>query len=336
MGMSVNSLSLNLGECRGRPRQGLRIFAYALAGIAVSTSGIEASGWTTDYFNTNAGWVRNDALAYEVPGEPETGQNYDSTVAKQWYTDDPFNVTLSNGATSILKHVSGWSLGTAQEGNNSVLLGGYGLQSDIVPGTAAPSLYRSFSAFEAGETPVFVADFGIIPSTGSYPNKDRFGFSLLDATGTVSLAQFLFNPAASAFGPGSLAVQWINGASTNDIADIAYGALYRLSVELTDDTFNVSMASIIAETNGLGVITNYATTNGVALVTGGAIANSLNASDFQTVSMDWQLLSEDPDEPGDNYMLVNNVSVVPEPSSYALLALAALGMAYWARRRRCR
>jgi hypothetical protein len=306
-----------------------------LATFFFSVSGLSASGWSTDYFNTNSGWIRNDALAYEVPGEPETGQNYNAAVADQWYTDDPFNVVLSNGATSVLKHFDGWSLGTAQQGHNSVLFGGYGLQSDILPGTAAPSLYRSFSAFEPDETPIFVADFGIITSSPSYPNKDRFGFNLLDATGTVSLAQFIFDPAASAFGPGALGMQWISGSSTNDIADISYGALYRIIVALNDDEFDLTMASIIAQTNSVGVVTNYATTNAVSLVAGGAIANGLTATDFQTIAMNWELV-EGQSDPGDNYILVNNVSVVPEPSTYALLAISALGALYWARRRHCR
>jgi hypothetical protein len=325
----------NLGRLGGRCRHTVRVFACAFASFAFIASGVQAGGWTTDFFNTNSGWVRNDALAYEVSGEAETGQNYDAVATDQWYTDDPFNVVLSNGATSILKHFDGWSLGTAQEGNNSVLFGGYGLQSDILPGTAAPSLYRSFSAFEPGETPVFVADFGIIPSSPSYSNKDRFGFNLLDATGTVSLAQFIFNPAASLFGPGALGMQWIADASTNDIANISYGALYRITVALNDGEFDLTMASIIAQTNSVGVVTNYATTNAVSLVTGGAIANGLTATDFQTIAMNWELVAGEND-PGDNYLLVNNVSVVPEPSTYALLAMAALGAVYWARRRRCR
>jgi hypothetical protein len=324
----------NLGRLDDCCRYAVRFFVCAFASFAFTASGVKAAGWTTDFFNTNSGWVRNDALAYEVPGGPETGQNYDAVATDQWYTDDPFNVVLSNGATSILKHFDGWSLGTAQEGNNSVLFGGYGLQSDILPGTAAPSLYRSFSAFGAGEIPVFVADFGIIPSSPSYSNQDRFGFNLLDATGTVSLAQFIFDPAASAFGPGALGMQWISGGLTNELADISYGALYRITVALNDDEFDLTMASIMAQTNSVGVVTNYATTNAVSLVTGGAIANGLTATDFQTIAMNWELVAGETD-PGDNYLLVNNVSVVPEPSTYALLAMAALGAVYWARRRRC-
>lgn len=303
--------------------------------VALAPVELSAAEWTTGNFNTNNGWVRDDALAYEVAGQPETGQNYASPAADQWYTDDPFDGALSNGATSVLKHFDGWTLGTASQGNNSVLFGGYGLQSGVLPGTSTPSIYRSFSAFGAGTNPIFVADFALIASTPSYPNKDRFGFNLLDSSGTVSLAQFVFNPAASLFGPNSLGVQWVDGASTNDIANISYGALYRLTVELNNDTFDMTMASVVAQTNGVGVVTNYVATNAVALINDGAIANSLTAGDFQTVSMNWDLLAGDPSDPGNNYMLVNQVSVVPEPSTYVLLSIAGLGAGayYWRRRK---
>lgn len=312
----------------------LRILsAVVLAGI-LSSGRLLAVEWTTGNFDTNSGWIRNDALAYELSGQPETGQNYTSPLSDQWYTDDPFNAGPSNGATSVLKLIAGWTLGDANAGYNSVLFGGYGLADGIVPGTSSPSIYRSFSAFGGGTNPIFVADFGIIASTGLAPNQDRFGFTLSDSSGTTSLAEFVFNPAASLFGPGALGVQWVSGASTNDIANISYGALYRLTVELNNDTFDMSMASLIAETNGVGVVTNFVPTNGVTLVNDGAIANSLTAADFQTVSMNWDLLSGDPNDAGDNYLLVNNVSVVPEPSTYALLVAAGLGVVAALRRRR--
>ncbi len=306
----------------------------AAAIFAIPTSALVASEWSTGNFNTNAGWIRNDALAYETPGQPETGQNYNAPVGDQWYTDDPYNPGPSNGATSVLKLIAGWTLGDATAGNNSVLFGGYGLADGIVPGTSSPSLYRSFSSFTGGTNPILVADFGIIASTGLAPNKDRFGFNLLDSTGTTSLAQFVFNPTASGSGPAALGVQWISGATTNNVADVSYGALYRITVELSDTTFDMSMAGLIAETNGVGVVTNYATTNGFLLVNDGLIDNSLTAADFQTVAMNWDLLSGDPNDAGDNYLLVNEVSVVPEPSTYALLLTAALGAACVLRRGR--
>ena len=157
-----------------------KIYSFVISNVSFLTSVSFASEWSTGNFNTNAGWIRNDALAYETAGQPETGQNYAAPVADQWYTDDPFNPVLSNGATSVLKLIAGWTLGEATSGNNSVLFGGYGLADGIVPGTSAPSIYRSFSSFTGATNPIFVAAFGIIASSGLAPNKDRSGFNLLD------------------------------------------------------------------------------------------------------------------------------------------------------------
>jgi hypothetical protein len=295
------------------------------------------TNFTTGGFNTNAGWIRNDALAYEVPGEPETGQNYNDPVASQWYTDDPYIDGMDPvGATSILKHFDAWTLGTAPGGNNSVLFGGYGLADNINPGTANPSLYRSFNLLPDTDSVTFSADFGIINSTGSFPNKDRFGFNLLDSTGTISLAQFLFDPAAAS-GSG-LGMQWISGATTNDIADIAYASLYRMSVTMQGTAFDLTMSSLQTQTNGSGTITNYLVTNSFLLVSGGALANGLTALDFGTAAVNWELLSGDAATAGNNYMILNDVTVlstvIPEPGTWAVAALLLAGVTtrLWRRR----
>jgi len=328
-----NSSGPKASGLRGGSSQAAPVLACALMLLALSTVGLKADGWSAEFFNTNDGWERNDSLAYQVKGEPETGQNYNDSVANQWYTDDPYNAGLDVGATSILRHITNYTLGTAGEGYNSVLFGGYGLADGIEPGTANPSLFRSFNLLPDTESVTFSADFGLINSTLDFPNQDRFGFNLLDSTGTISLAQFVFDPAASS--GGGLGMLWISDGTTNNIADISYASLYRMSVTMEGASFDLTMSSLETQTNNTGAITNYLVTNSFLLVSGGAIANSLAATDFQTVAMNWQLFSEDSAEPGDNYMLVNNVSVVPEPSTYALLVMAALGAVYWARRRRC-
>lgn len=52
------------------------------------------------------------------------------------------------------------------------------------------------------------------------------------------------------------------------------------------------------------------------------------------IAFSWVL--SDQSAPGDNFMVVDNIQVtgVPEPSTYALLALTAAGALWWARRRR--
>jgi len=298
------------------------------------------TNWTTGTFNTNSGWVRNDALAYQVDGQPETGQNYDAPVADQWYTDDPYNAGPPDvGATSILKHLAGWTFGTAPQGHNSVLFGGYGLADDIVPGSIDPSLYRSFTLLPLTETVTFSADFGLINSTGSYPDKDRFGFELLNAAGDVSLAQFIFNPAASTSGPNALGMQWISGGVTNNIADIFYGALYRLTATLEGSTFDLTLSGLVTQTNGVGVVTNYVVTNSFLLVSGGALFGG-SALDFGTLGVNWELSGTNTADAGSNYMILNSatvlstLTVIPEPGTWAVAALLLGGLATRVLRRR--
>jgi len=64
------------------------------------------------------------------------------------------------------------------------------------------------------------------------------------------------------------------------------------------------------------------------------LTSGLAVDDFGTVSMDWVLASGNPADPGSNYIMVNNVSVVPEPSTYALLAVSGVALVAFMRRRR--
>jgi len=316
------------------------LLAFVVAAPFTLSAQIETvTNWTTGTFNTNDGWIRNDALAYQTNGQPETGQNYDDPVADQWYTDDPYNAGLSNGATSVLKLLPGWTLGTLGAGNNSVLFGGYGLADAINPGTAAPSLYRAFDLLPLTESVTFNADFGLIASTGLAPNKDRFGFNLLDSSGTVSLAKFVFDPVFGA-DANKLGVLWIANGVTNDLADISYGALYRFSVTLQGGTFDLTMASLATQTNGVGVVTNYLVTNPVLLVSGGGIAGGQTALDFGTAAVNWELSSGLAADAGSNYMILNNAmvlsTVIPEPGTWAVAALLLGGLAtrMWRRSRK--
>ena len=93
----------------------------------------------------------------------------------------------------------------------------------------------------------------------------------------------------------------------------------------------MAMSSLAPQTNGAGTITNYLVTNTVSLVSGGAIANSLSALDFGTAAINWELASGNIATPGDNYMLINGVSVlstvIPEPGTWAAAGLLLTGLA---------
>jgi hypothetical protein len=59
-----------------------------------------------------------------------------------------------------------------------------------------------------------------------------------------------------------------------------------------------------------------------------------SAASFDTIGVNWVLTSGDNTDPGSNYIVVNDLQVVPEPSTVALLSLAGLAIGLLSRRRR--
>lgn len=314
----------------------LVVIALALAVPA----GAQAQTWSTGYFRTNDGYAQRQTL----DGDPTN-----AVPSAQWMTTDPYGtlitnngVVSTNGGTSIVNFVKGWSYGlsaTTNGGYQSVSYGGYSANAarPVLPGITNPSLYRTFT--NPGSPVTFSADFGLILPAfpGSFTNRDTFGFNFLTLNGQSSLAQIQFVPT-----PGTdswYTVNWVgkttNGSTYKSMTNLAAGSLYRLTATFAGSSFNLSMAGLSAQTNSVGTVTNYSITSIAPLISGGAIGNNLTASGFENLSVDWLLASMNVANPGANYMLINTMSVVPEPSTYALLGSAAvlLGVLVFRRRK---
>ncbi len=292
-----------------------------------------AQTWSTGYFRTNDGYLRGTSLEEQPTNVP---------ASQQWQTTDPYNSTNNLGSTSYVGWISKWTYGLSSGTNggyNSVRFGGYNAPSGVLPGTTNPSLYRGFSNPGTG-TVDFTVDFGIvgpsisIPSNLGYTNQDTFGFNLMSANRGGSLAKFVFNPATAAITNG-LGVDWIrNGTnvaidgSTYKGIDITYGGLFRLSGSAQGSTFSLSVSGLTAQTNGIGVVTNFLVTSTYNVISNGALSGSYTANDFETLSLDWFLASTNNLEPGANYMILNTASVIPEPSIFALLGMGGLVAGY--------
>jgi hypothetical protein len=291
------------------------ILAAGLLGASKSSA-----QWSTGFFNTNSGWVRNVGFV---------GQNTSEPVADRWQGNDPYDPIGGTGETDSLAYAIGYTPGGSPVGNSSLIQGGAYLFASILPGTANVDMWRSFTPL--GSTSVsFSVEWSLIGSLDpGYANLDTFGFGLRDSSNTQSLLELSLTPGIN-IQPNSYTLQSIvdsgAGLVTNTIADLGYQAVFRMTVDITGAVYDLTLNQIDPSTR-----TNINTYN---LVNGEAISDGLTAADLGTVGIDWDLTSGNPADPGSNYIIVNEVSVVPEPSTYALLGLAAAGFALAVLRRR--
>ena len=316
----------------------------------VTATNFTSGSSQTNQFNTNSGYER----LFSVDGQP----NYPNGA---WQTTDPYNGT--NGATTVLSFRTGWSALQSPSGNSAVLFGGYGADDGTLPGITNPSIYYNFTSSFAGggfdlaaSTVTYTVDFGIVgPSaslSGLYTNRDYFGFSLLTDTG-ASLASISFNPFGATVVSNGLRLQWeqngtnvVTNGTTFRGFEIQYNALYRMTATLQGSLFNLSMAGLRPQgtsTNISGAqinITNYAVVTNQSIITGGALSGGFTAADFERASVDWELSSGNIASPGANYMImtansvVSQLSVIPEPGTWAAGALLLVLTALAIRRRR--
>jgi hypothetical protein len=317
------------------------IFGITTASL-VHAQGI--TNFTTGYFNSGDGY--GPAGSSSLDGAPTNAPS-----SQQWQTTDPYDPVSDTGSTSLMVFTPGWSLGESGDGNQSVYFGNYdpayesGVTGEfgILPGITNPSLYREFTPLSGAliDTVTWSTDFGIVNlNDPAFPNDDVFGFNLLTAGGASSLAQFSFNPATASLTNG-LRFEWYrDGALQAPAFDIEYGALYRLTATMSGGFFDLSIGGLNAQTNNLGVVTNYAVVTNISLVTGGAFSGAFTVGDFAVAAVDWELESGDNLDPGANYMILNTMSVVtspvPEPATWLAGALLLGVAANIVRRRRAR
>lgn len=281
--------------------------------------------WSTGFFNTNQGWVQGNFV---------TGQNTNDAASAQWRGNDPERETSPGvfvGGTDIVAYVNGYTPFGSGSGNSSLVQGGAYLvpAPGYFPGTNSVILRREFNPIPVGPggTVSFYAEWSLIGSlNATYPTLDTFSFDLRNAANTESLLTLQLTPGIN-IQPNSYTLQALaGGAPTQTLVDLAYQSLFQIQVDMTGSSYDVTLNQI----NSIDR-TNIAT---FILATGESLAAGTTAEDFGTVAINWDLTSGDPTQPGSNYIVVNEVSVVPEPTTYALLGMSAVALAIAAARRR--
>jgi len=304
-----------------------------------------------NYWSTGAGWADTTGINPGISIVTDTNAGGAAPSGQQWSTTDPFNGTTGDVGglqSNAFTDVNGNPADPAT-GGQSFNFGGQVVEDNgYLLGSADPSYYRTWTPNYNDANAVWsFAEFAIIGPSATYgtlTNQDAFGFSLWSGAPGVgnALAEFKFGRQYTTGGalldPDKIGFAWfLNGVqqTTNNSAltaewAIFYNQIYRLNVSVdTNNLMNVSLDTI----NGAG---NFVTNT--SFITNGAIGTGTTWMDYNTISIDWALASNDPLTPGYNYINVNTVEVVattvPEPGTWAIGALLLGGLAARIYRRR--
>jgi hypothetical protein len=274
------------------------------------------TNFTTQNFNTNDGYVRNVGII--APSQPSD---------LRWQGNDPYNLVADLGETDLVARVNNYTpLPTA---NSSLVQGGVSASGGVLPGTNNVQIWKGFTPYSGYAQIGFQAEWSIIasdPLQAPYTNSDTFSFDLRNVANSASLLKLQFTPGINILSNAYTLQTFAAGSATDTVIDLGYGALFTTDVVITGSTYSLSLARI--DPVSRAVITNY-----TDLATGN-LATGTTSDDFGTIGVDWVLTSGNNLDPGSNYIVVNQLQVVPEPSTYALLGMAALGLAFFVVRRR--
>lgn len=291
--------------------RGLCTISLAAATAAQIFVGIGSVFAQTNYnaqnFSTAVGYKRGAGII-------STSQ----PVALRWQGNDPYSTNTALGETDLVARVPGYTPSPIV--NSSLIQGGLGVTSGIFPGTNRVRLWKTFTAPSTAAA-MFFAEWSLIPSLegAPYNRADTFAFDLRNAANTQSLLTLQFTPGISVQS-GSYTMQaFAAGSPTQTIVDLSYQSLFQVSVAMTGTNWHLSLAQI--NSTNRAVLASY--TN----LAGGILAAGTTALDFATIGLNWDLASTNNLEPGSNYILANQFTVVPEPPAWALLTASALLLA---------
>jgi len=264
----------------------------------------QVNGYSAQNFNTNDGYVRNVGII-----------NTDQPFALRWEGNDPFNEGTDLGETDVVTRLAGYT--PPPPANSSVLQGGTFLDEGFLPGTNNVQIWKTFNAYSNNSSVSWLADWAIINSTNNL--RDAFGFELRGANNTTSLLSINFLPNSTT----NYTLEAV-GATSQTWGTLGYDAIFVAQVDITGSSYSLSFSQL--DDNRVPIISYTNALSGTLL--------SGTAASFDTVGINWVLESGDNLDPGSNYIVVNDLQVVPEPSTVALLSVAGLAIGFLYRRRR--
>jgi len=278
------------------------VYLFVFTVLAASNSPAQTN-YTAQNFSTNAGYVRGRGIISTF--QPS---------ALRWQGNDSYNAITGLGETDYVARVPGYT--PSPPANSSLIQGGISVGSSVLPGTNRVRIWKTFNPPVSGSS-VFFAEWSLIPSLegAPYNRSATFAFDLRNAANTQRLLSLQFAPGINVQ-PASYTLQTIaSGYGTNTVVDLAYQALFQVTVAMTSSNWNLSLAQINS--------TNRAVLASYTKLASGNLATGTTALDFATLGLNWDLASTNNLEPGSNYIIANQITVVPEPRIWSLLALTA-------------
>jgi len=241
-------------------------------------------------------------------------------------------VVLGSDNASALAYSAGWTNGT-----DGFITGEGAFGQWFLGGEAGPN-----SGFQ-------ITSVTTLGTPNTALNSSGVSFGMFGVGGSAADAYRFLDPAGLGAGQTfslQIAVNFRNGFKGIDLRGDSFGDPTIFNFNIGGDDYVVNNAA-----TGNGSIGNTYSDDTIFTLaftqidlTGGSwsITRSGGVSDFDTgtytgLARSFKLYVGGTDNlDGQNYLFVNNLETVPEPSTYALLALSALGMAGYAARRRTR
>lgn len=237
--------------------------------------------------------------------------NFTLSDADGWLTNDPYDPVGDFGQADYVGVVPFYS---ATNSDYWAVLGGL---TGYAPGQPTVYLFRPVD-LSPSSSASFTTSMAVTSSGVPRSNQDRFGWVFRNST-NGTLFSILFD--STNMGNGDLQIRLYDGANTELAGsgnwDIFYNTVYSLDVSV-DST---------------GVINvNFTDPNAVTTQVFSSSPGLVNPSEIGSVAATWIIDDPTPGAPiaqenyGYNALLFNNYSLVPEPSSSLLFALAGAGL----------